>query len=232
MRAWRSLALLAGSLGYASLGRLTHDAREREIPEIERLGSRILIVAGVAFMGAVVFGPSGAMVLAISAGALIAMRDRSKRSRETEEVRRGIPEVVGLLGVAASAGLNPHRSIQVVSELVDGPIAPLMARAGALARAGYTAAESLTSIAEASGLDEFRSMSRAFGASERQGAPLAPALRRLGRDLAEQRRRRAESAARKAPVRVLFPLVICVLPAFVLLAVVPVFVDTLNVVRA
>lgn len=232
MNAWRRLALFVGSLGYEALGRVVQSTYEREAAEIELLGGRLLVIAGLVFVGALTFGPSGSLVLAVSAGALMAVRDRSARCRKTEEIRRGIPEVVGLLGVAASAGLNPHRSIQVVSELVNGPIAPLMARAGALARAGYTAAESLTSIAEASGLDEFRSMSRAFGASERQGAPLAPALRRLGRDLAEQRRRRAEAAARKAPVRVLFPLVVCVLPAFVLLAVVPVFVDTLNVVRA
>lgn len=232
MRAWRSLALIVGSLGYAALDRLVQTTHERDAPKIERLGGRILVVAGVMFVGAVIVGLLGALVLGATAGVLMAVRDRAARCREIEEIRRGVPEVVGLLGVAASAGLNPHRSIQVVSELVNGPIAPLMARAGALARAGYTAAESLTSIAEASGLDEFRSMSRAFGASERQGAPLAPTLRRLGRDLAEQRRRRAEAAARKAPVRVLFPLVVCVLPAFVLLAVVPVFVDTLNVVRA
>lgn len=232
MRAWRSLALAVGGLGYDVIGRVTQSTHERKTIEVERLGGRLLVIAGIAFMGALAFGPSGAPVLAISAGASMAMRDRSVRYRESEAIRRAIPEVVGLLSVAASAGLNPHRSIQVVSELVNGPIAPLMARAGALARAGYTAAESLANIAEASGLDEFRSMSRAFGASERQGVPLAPALRRLGRDLAEQRRRRAEAAARKAPVRVLFPLVVCVLPAFVLLAVIPVFVDTLNVVRA
>lgn len=232
MRTWRILSQFVGSIGFTAVSRLFPAARERKASEVENLGSRMLVVAGAVLVGALVLGASGALILGIAVGAFMAMRDRAARSRETDEIRRGIPEVVGLLGVAASAGLNPHRSIQVVSELVDGPIAPLMARAGTLARAGYTAAESLTSIAEASGLDEFRSMARAFGASERQGAPLAPALRRLGRDLAEQRRRRAEAAARKAPVRVLFPLVVCVLPAFVLLAVIPVFVDTLNVVRA
>ena len=43
-----------------------------------------------------------------------------------------------------------------------------------------------------------------------------------------QRRRRAEVAARKLPVKLLFPLVLCILPAFALLTVVPVIVSSLR----
>jgi type II secretory pathway component PulF len=53
------------------------------------------------------------------------------------------------------------------------------------------------------------------------GGDLAGALERLARDARDLRRRRAEEAARRVPVRLLAPLVLCVLPAFVLLALVP-----------
>lgn len=232
MTLWLRWLLATGRAGASALDRFGSSDRDRDSAELERLGGRINVVFGIAGIGLIAAGPIAGVILGGIAAVIMAMRDRSAWRRAAEELRRGFPEVVGLLGVAASAGLNPHRSIQVVSEIVDGPLAPLMAKAGALARAGYTGAESLMRVGDSTGLDEFRSLARAFAASERQGAPLAPALQRLGRDLAEQRRRRAEAAARKAPVRVLFPLVVCVLPAFVLLAVVPVFVDTLNVVRA
>jgi hypothetical protein len=54
-----------------------------------------------------------------------------------------------------------------------------------------------------------------------EGAELAVALDRLASDARDLRRRRAEHAARRVPVRLLAPLVLCALPAFVLHALVP-----------
>jgi pilus assembly protein TadC len=51
--------------------------------------------------------------------------------------------------------------------------------------------------------------------------PLAPTLARLAADARHDRRRQAEAAARALPVRLSFPLVLCLLPAFVLLGIVP-----------
>jgi hypothetical protein len=58
-------------------------------------------------------------------------------------------------------------------------------------------------------------------ASDRLGAPVAPALARLATEQRIAARRRSEVHARRVPVRLLFPLVFLVLPAFVLLTVVP-----------
>jgi len=58
-------------------------------------------------------------------------------------------------------------------------------------------------------------------ASDRLGAPAGPALTRLAREARADLRRRAEARARTLPVKLLFPLVFLVLPAFGLLTVVP-----------
>jgi pilus assembly protein TadC len=58
-------------------------------------------------------------------------------------------------------------------------------------------------------------------ASDRLGAPAAPALTRLAQEVRADLRRRAEARARTLPVKLLFPLVFLVLPAFGLLTVVP-----------
>jgi tight adherence protein C len=57
---------------------------------------------------------------------------------------------------------------------------------------------------------------------------LAPGLERLSLELRLDRRRRAEIEARRVPVRLLAPLVVCVLPAFALLTVVPLLVASLR----
>ena len=69
-----------------------------------------------------------------------------------------------------------------------------------------------------------RGLADVLRTSARLGSPAAPALARLAHELRADLRRRAEARARTVPVRLCFPLVGCVLPAFALLTVVPVIV--------
>ena len=57
--------------------------------------------------------------------------------------------------------------------------------------------------------------------AERHGTPIAQTLEQLALDVRERRRRQAEADARKLPIRMSFPLVVCTLPSFVLIAIVP-----------
>jgi tight adherence protein C len=60
------------------------------------------------------------------------------------------------------------------------------------------------------------------------GAPLGPPLAAVAATARDRRRREAEAAARRLPVQLLFPLVCCILPAFGLLAVVPLLAASLR----
>ena len=83
--------------------------------------------------------------------------------------------------------------------------------------AGFS--EALGEVASAA--PRLRPLTDALLASDRLGAPVAPILSRLAAEERGALRRRAEAHARRVPVRLLFPLVFLVLPAFVLLTVVP-----------
>ena len=84
--------------------------------------------------------------------------------------------------------------------------------------------------ASASAADVLAAMGQPTGAldalalSVRYGLPIDAVAERLEGELAERRRRVLETRIRQLPVRLLFPLVLCVLPAFVLVGVVPVVV--------
>jgi tight adherence protein C len=71
----------------------------------------------------------------------------------------------------------------------------------------------------------------AFAAADRDGLPLAPVLVRLASEARHDRRRRADARARQLPVRLAFPLVLCTLPSFVLLAVAPLLLAALHTIR-
>lgn len=68
---------------------------------------------------------------------------------------------------------------------------------------------------------ELAPLAEALTVGERTGAPVGPALARLAAEERAAARRRIETHARRVPVRLLFPLVFLVLPAFVVLTVVP-----------
>jgi tight adherence protein C len=79
--------------------------------------------------------------------------------------------------------------------------------------------------------DEARPLIGALVHSDRYGAPLLDGLVRLSAELRNDRRRRAEEAARRVPVKLLFPLVFCTLPAFALLTVAPLLAGALRALR-
>ena len=73
-----------------------------------------------------------------------------------------------------------------------------------------------------------RPLGRVLAEHVRHGSPLLPGLERVGVDARARRRRAAETRARRLPVLLLFPLVLCTLPAFGLLTVAPIVAGTLS----
>lgn len=132
---------------------------------------------------------------------------------------RELPVVIDLLGVAVGAGCTPYLAVEVAARWSPPAIA---VRLDAVLRAcalGVSFDVALDDAARATPV--LRPLSDALLASNRLGAPVGPVLARLAAEERTALRRHAEAHARRVPVRLLFPLVFLVLPAFVLLTVVP-----------
>jgi tight adherence protein C len=132
---------------------------------------------------------------------------------------RELPVVIDLLGVAVGAGCTPYLAVEVAVRWAPPAVA---ARLDAVLRAcalGVSFDAALNDVARTTPV--LRPLSDALLASDRLGAPVGPVLARLAAEERTALRRQAEAHARRVPVRLLFPLVFLVLPAFVLLTVVP-----------
>ena len=140
--------------------------------------------------------------------------------RRGDRVTAELPAIVEVMGVALQSGLSITASLQLALAHCDA----------ANDTARRLAATQDRPLDEA--LDDFgrtcgpraRAFAGAVSGSLRTGGPLAPELDRLGRELREDVRRRLEGRVRRLPVLLLFPLVVCVLPALGLVAIVPVLV--------
>ena len=152
-----------------------------------------------------------------------ARRLRQRRLRSAargDRVAAELCAIVEVMGVALASGLSITASLQLALAHCDA----------AHETARRLAASSDRPLDDA--LDDFgstcgpraRAFAEAVSGSLRTGIPLAPELDRLGRELRDGMRRRLEHRVRRLPVLLLFPLVLCVLPALGLVAIVPVLV--------
>jgi tight adherence protein C len=144
---------------------------------------------------------------------------------------REVPVLLDLLAVAVSAGLPPQAALRRAIDAAEGPLADelrLVVRATDL---GGRWRDELSMAARRLGLPDLDRVVGTLTRAEALGSSMAEEVARLAADVRERRRAVATERARTAPVKMLFPLVFLVLPAFLLLTVVPVLIATVESIR-
>jgi tight adherence protein C len=174
--------------------------------------------------------PAMAPIVLVGVWGTPVLRTRRRRTPARDDLRRSLPEFVDLLTLTIGSGMTIPSAIDAVARRHDGPVAVELRRVTEDMARGRRCADALDDAAERIG-PEVRGVFAALAASDRHGAPLTEALIRIADDVRTDRRRRAEEAARRVPVRLLFPLVLCVLPAFALLTVAPLLAGALRSLR-
>ncbi len=213
-------ARLLGRLVRRRLLRRHHDDPAAE----RRTGVFVIVVA----LGAVVDPLLGLLAgAACVVGARAGRLRRQGRSRRTRAVETDLPELVDLLALTTAAGLTVADSLRAAAPCAPGALRSHVHDAvHAIASGGRIEAAVLT-LGERWG-DPARPLVHALVDHVRYGTPLLPALERVGTEARNRRRRAAEARARRLPVLLLFPLVLCTLPAFGLLTVAPLVAGTLG----
>ena len=218
-RTYRVSMTGVGGLVRAWLGR-------RPDPDADRRVAWALLVALLVLP----LSPLLAPVAAAAAWGAGVWRARSRRRAQADLVRRGLPEVVDLFVVAIGAGLTVPLALRAVAPMAPAPFGEAIAATVAEVEMGLRTADALESFPVRLG-EPVRPLSAALMASERYGVPLAASLERLADEVRRERRRHAEAAARRVPVKLLFPLVFCSLPALALLSVAPLIAGALRALR-
>jgi tight adherence protein C len=171
-----------------------------------------------------------AAAVALAAWALPRQRARTAERRRVQRLESALPETVDLLVLAVGAGCNVPLAVAAAGRRGSGPMAAELRRvAGEVAR-GRRLADALDELPDVAG-EPTRPLAGVLARCERYGTPALPALRRLADEVRIQRQRRAEAAARRVPVTLLFPLVVCILPAFALLTMAPLVAGALRELR-
>jgi tight adherence protein C len=187
---------------------------------------RTLCIALLALTAGTVAPP-----LVVVPPAAVWVRHRTRALRRERELQRGIakglPDAVDLLLLCTEAGWSLPIAHPEVAVRVPPPLGDALAAAAAAADGGLPRSDALVAALSPLG-DRARALGHVLADHLHYGVSLAPGLERLGLELRLDRRRRAELDARRVPVRLLGPLVTCILPAFALLTVVPLLAASLR----
>ena len=185
---------------------------------------------GVAVFGlvavAVVVGPVGFLLAVAAAVMALSARRRARLRAFEEQIERCLPEVVELLGLVVAAGRSTTVALQDVAPRLPEPFHSELTEIVRRTSAGEPFVESVRRLRLIMG-SSVASLVYSLVAAEVDGVPLQPALERVSDEASRRRRVRAEEAARRVPVLMLFPLVFCILPAFCFLTVVPLLVASI-----
>lgn len=145
-------------------------------------------------------------------------RTRAARRRDGQ-LARELPSAIDLLAVAISAGATPFAAVATVARWAQPTVGGSFAAILVSCRLGSSFEAALGDAARRD--PRLAPLTSVLATGSRLGAAVNDALARLAAESRRDLRRRAEARARTVPVRLLFPLVFLVLPAFGLLTVVP-----------
>ena len=160
-------------------------------------------------------------------GVWLTMRKRSRRLK----IRRSVPDMVDLLVVCVGAGLGLDQALVRVGEdlhLSHPEITEELERVSLERQTGTPRINAWQALAERVEVEELFSFTSMLAETDRFGTPITKALSEFSEDLRMKRRQRAEEAAAKTKVKIIFPLVLCIFPCIFIVLLLPAL---LNLVR-
>ncbi len=145
-------------------------------------------------------------------------------STRQKTIRRAFPDALDLLVVCSEAGLSLDAAIQkVTSELsISQPIlADELDIVIAETRAGIDRHKALQKLVERTGVEDIKGLVAALSQSMRFGTSIVETLKVYSEELRDKRTQAAEAVAAKIGTKLIFPLAMCLLPAFLIVVMAP-----------
>ena len=171
-------------------------------------------------------------LLAFAAGAILPQWTLKKLAlRRQLRLRQGLPDAMDLLVVCTEAGLGLNGAIgRVATELAIShrELAEELAMFPRQTRAGMDSRSALKDLAERNGVEEIQSLVTLLIQGMRFGAGIAESMRIFSEDLRTKRLQQAEERAAKIGIKIIFPVILCILPSFLLAILGPVVIYALK----
>jgi tight adherence protein C len=145
----------------------------------------------------------------------------TRAQRRMDRVDRDLPELIDLLIATIEAGLGFAGSIQLVADRFDGPLGQELRLTLREQNLGLSTERALENLLERCETPSVRAFVRAVSQGESLGVSIGTMLRNLAAETRKRRRQKATEQVQKAPVKMLFPLVLLVFPVLLIVLLYP-----------
>jgi len=138
-----------------------------------------------------------------------------------EQILVALPYAIDLLTISVEAGMGFDAAVGYTMRKIKGPLAEEFSKTLNEIRLGKPRLEALGDLGNRTGVEDLKVFVTAIVHVSRLGGNITNTLRVQSDGIRVRRRQRAQEAAMKAPVKLVFPLVLCVLPALFVVIIVP-----------
>ena len=138
-----------------------------------------------------------------------------------ERMQRELPDALDLLSISVEAGLGFDAALSQVARNTTGPLAEEFFRVLQEMQIGTGRTAAMRALGERTTVPELRGFVTAMVQADAFGVPIANVLRVQAAEMRIKRSQRAEEKAQKVPVKILFPLIFCILPALFIVVIGP-----------
>jgi tight adherence protein C len=190
-------------------------------------GYKVLAALGVAAFGALVgmHSPLRFVVCALF-GAIIGfllpdLLVYNNGIKRQEKIQKSLPDALDMLTVSVEAGLGFDAALSQVARNTEGPIAGEFYRVLQEMQIGKSRTDALRGLGERTTVMDMRTFASAIVQADYLGIPIANVLREQAKEMRLKRHQRAEEQAQKVTVKIMFPVVLCILPSLFVIVIGP-----------
>jgi pilus assembly protein TadC len=130
-----------------------------------------------------------------------------------EEIRRTLPDIMDTLVLTVEAGLGFEAALAQVVRNGRGPMVGEFARVLHEMQIGRPRVDALREMAARTSVTELKALASSVVQASTLGVPMGKVLRQQSAEMRIRRRQHAEERAQKVPVKILFPMIFCIMPA-------------------
>jgi tight adherence protein C len=185
-------------------------------------------VGGVQHYSPLTIVVGGAIALALGwllPALYVTMQLRNRR----EAIDYELPEMIDLLIVSIEAGVSLPAAIRIASREIPGPLGQELRLTLQEQNLGLSTEDALDNLGVRADTPNMRMFVRSIIQGETLGISIGQIMRNLADEMRKRRKAKAEERARKAPVKMIFPLVLLIFPAMFVVLVLPAIITILDV---
>jgi tight adherence protein C len=136
----------------------------------------------------------------------------SRATQRQNSIQRELPDILDQVTLSIEAGLGFEAAFARIGERRAGPLADEIVRAVQDMRLGMSRKDAYNALAERTDVEDLTRFVRAIVQAEQYGVSISTVVRNQSEEVRFERRKRAEAQALKLPVKIIFPLMFCILP--------------------